>query len=429
MDIVVVKNATCTYCGCLCDDIELHANHERILRAKRACVLGRAWFFNHPAQHGLPAALIDGRPATVGAAIEAAAAILDDADMPLVYGLGNSTSESQRAAMMLAENIGGVIDSHTSLTHGPTKIAGQLVGKLMCTLGEVKNRADLVVYWGTNPVESHPRHFNKFALRPKGKFVRRGRKDRTMVLVDVRDTLSAKASDQFLQIRSGADLEVLTTLRALVNNRTVDRGLVEATGLTLEQLVDLVERMKRARFGVFFFGSGLTMTRGKHVNVTALLALTAELNAFTKFAAMPMRDYGNETGADNVMSWLAGYPFGLDYTRGYPRSNPGEFTAVDVLVRKEADAALIVAADPWTTMPQAALDHLDRIPRIVIDRKITSASLAARVHFTTAAPGISEAGTAYRMDRIPFPLRPALRSPQATDGDILRGIQHALRAM
>ena len=35
-----------------------------------------------------------------------------------------------------------------------------------------------------------------------------------MVLVDVRETLSARASDLFLQIRPGADLEVLTALRA-----------------------------------------------------------------------------------------------------------------------------------------------------------------------------------------------------------------------
>ena len=123
MDPIVVKNATCTYCGCLCDDIELHATGDRIVRASRACALGRAWFFNHPRQHGLPAALIDGRPATLDAAVEAAAALLDAADLPLVYGLGNSTCESQRAAIMLAERIGGVIDSHTSLTHGPTKIA------------------------------------------------------------------------------------------------------------------------------------------------------------------------------------------------------------------------------------------------------------------------------------------------------------------
>ena len=427
MDLIVVKNATCTYCGCLCDDIDLHADHERIVRAERACTLGRAWFFNHPIEHGLPAALINGRPAPLGAAIEAAAAILQSADMPLVYGLGNSTCESQRAAMVLAERIGGVIDSHTSLTHGPTKIAAQLVGKLTCTLGEVKNRADLIVYWGTNPVESHPRHLTKFAVTPQGKFVPGGRRDRTMVLVDVRETLSARASDLFLQIRPGADLEVLTALRALVNDRAVDRGLVEATGLTLDQLADLVQRMKRARFGVFFFGSGLTMTRGKHANVAALLMLTAELNGFTKFATIPMRDHGNEAGADNVMSWLGGYPFGIDFTRGYPRSNPGEFTAVDMLARQEADAALIVAADPWSTMPQAALNHLDRIPHIVIDRKITAASLAARVHFTTSTPGISSTGTAYRMDKVPLRIRSALDSPHGSDEDVLRGIHDAIQ--
>jgi len=31
----VVQDATCTFCGCVCDDIELHANEERIVEAKR----------------------------------------------------------------------------------------------------------------------------------------------------------------------------------------------------------------------------------------------------------------------------------------------------------------------------------------------------------------------------------------------------------
>ena len=85
----------------------------------------------------------------------------------------------------------------------------------MSTLTEVRNRADLIIYWGTNPVESHPRHLKKFALMPKGKFVPRGRKDRTMVLVDVRETLSARASDLFLQIHPGADFEGNATSRAI----------------------------------------------------------------------------------------------------------------------------------------------------------------------------------------------------------------------
>lgn len=115
MDLKVVKNATCTFCGCVCDDIELHANEERIVETKRACILGEAWFKNHTAERLYPDALIDGQPATVDEAVEAAAEHLYHAHMPLVYGLSNVTCETQREAVALAELIGGVVDSHTSL--------------------------------------------------------------------------------------------------------------------------------------------------------------------------------------------------------------------------------------------------------------------------------------------------------------------------
>jgi formylmethanofuran dehydrogenase subunit B len=115
MEQTVVKNATCTFCGCVCDDIELHADGERITHAKAACVLGVAWFKNHTAQHLYPDALIDGKPASIENAVEVAADYLYNADLPLVYGLSNVTCEAQRQAVALAELIGGVIDSHTSL--------------------------------------------------------------------------------------------------------------------------------------------------------------------------------------------------------------------------------------------------------------------------------------------------------------------------
>jgi formylmethanofuran dehydrogenase subunit B len=115
MDLTVVNNATCTFCGCVCDDIELHADGERITHTKAACGLGASWFKNHTAERLYPDALIDGKPATVDEAVEAAADFLYKADMPLVYGLSNITCEAQREAVALAELTGGVIDSHTSL--------------------------------------------------------------------------------------------------------------------------------------------------------------------------------------------------------------------------------------------------------------------------------------------------------------------------
>jgi formylmethanofuran dehydrogenase subunit B len=115
MSLNIVQHATCTFCGCVCDDIELHAEGDRIVKTKSACSLGESWFKNHTAERLYPDALVDGQPATLDAAVDAAAEHLYRANMPLVYGLSNITCEAQRQAVALAEQIGGVIDSHTSL--------------------------------------------------------------------------------------------------------------------------------------------------------------------------------------------------------------------------------------------------------------------------------------------------------------------------
>ncbi len=91
-------------------------------------------------------------------------------------------------------------------------------------MGEIKNRADLIVLWGGNPAECHPRHFTKYSLNPKGRYMPEGRKGRTMVLVDIRETPSARIADIFLQIRPGKDFEALTTLRALIKGRRSTRS-------------------------------------------------------------------------------------------------------------------------------------------------------------------------------------------------------------
>jgi formylmethanofuran dehydrogenase subunit B len=283
-----------------------------------------------------------------------------------------------------------------------------------------------MIYWGGNPAECHPRHFSKYTITQKGKFIPEGRKGRTMVNVDIRETPTSKAADIFLQIKPGKDFELGTVLRALMKSQPVDEARAAEIGVPLERLQDLVDRMKRAKFGVIFFGMGLSMTRGKHMNSAGILNLAAEMNAFTKFVCMPMRGHGNVTGADVVLRWTTGYPFGINLSRGYPRFNPGEFSTVDVLVRGDNDATFVLGADPGATMPQPALDHLTRTPTIVCDPKVTHTSKLARVHFTVAVSGVSAPGTAYRMDEIPMPLRPALKSPYRTDEEIVNLIIAAI---
>ncbi len=427
-ELKIVEDATCTFCGCVCDDITLSVDQEakRIVKAQSACVLGKSWFFNHHIEER-PEATIEGKPVSYDEAMDKAAEILLNSKMQVTYGLSDTTCEAQRVAVAITDWIGGTVDTTTSVCHGPSGMAFQGVGEVTCSLGEIKNRADFVMYWGANPAESHPRHFTKYSLMPKGEFVPRGRKDRTAVLVDVRKTKTAKAVDIFLQLKPKSDFELLWSLRLLAKGIDPDPSVEEKTGISIETLKELMEKMKQAKFGAILFGMGLTMTRGKHINTEAVLSLARDMNRHTRFVAKAMRGHGNVSGADNVVSWTTGYPFGVHLGRGYPRFNPGEFTTTDLLARGEADAAMIIASDPMSNFAQAARDHFVTIPTIVLDPKLSDTAKVATVAFTTSTYGINVPGTVYRMDDVPIPLRPAFESPFKSDYEILKGIESRVR--
>lgn len=427
-DLNIIEDATCTFCGCVCDDITLSVDKEenKIVKAKSACVLGKAWFFNHHIEDR-PEAMIEGKPVSYDEALDKAAEILLNSKMEVTYGLSDTTCEAQRVAVAITDWIGGTVDTTTSVCHGPSGIAFQGVGEVTCTLGEIKNRADFLIYWGGNPAESHPRHFTKYSLMPKGEFVPNGRKDRYAVLVDVRKTKTAKAVDQHLQLKPKSDFELAWSLRLIAKGIDPDPSVEEKTGISIETMKEMMDRMKQAKFGAILFGMGLTMTRGKHLNSEAILSLARDMNRYTRFVAKPMRGHGNVTGADNVVTWSTGYPFGVHLGRGYPRFNPGEFTTTDLLARGEADAAMIIASDPMSNFCQDARDHFEKIPSIVLDPKLSDTARVATVAFTTATYGINVPGTVYRMDDVPIPLRPAFESPYKSDYDILKGIESRIR--
>ena len=181
-----VENVACPFCGCLCDDLIVEAEGTEILKVKLACSSGQGIFMDYDPRPRRP--LVDGREVEWDEAVAEAASILSAADSPLIYGLSSSASEAQRKAVALADKIGAVIDSTSSVCHGPTGLAMQAVGEPTCTLGEVRDRADLVVFWGCNPDASHLRHFPRFSLTAKGTLTPNGRADRTMYVVDVRPT-------------------------------------------------------------------------------------------------------------------------------------------------------------------------------------------------------------------------------------------------
>src|SRR5262249_22994774 len=132
---------------------------------------------------------------------------------------------------------------------------------------------------------------------------------------------------------------------------------------------------------------------------------------------------GDVTGADTVLLWQTGYPFGVDLSRGHPRYNPGEHTANDLLERGDVDACLLVGSEGVARFSEAAVARLRSLPTVALDHPTQASLVSPTVRFTTAVPGVHHPGTAYRMDGVPIRLRAILPAAYPTDAEVLGRIE------
>ena len=413
-----VADVACTVCGCVCDDLTLTVDGKCVTDLSPGCALAERWIL-HQTSDDVPPARINGQIVCLDEAVEHAAEILRSSRSPLIYGLSRSSTPGQRAACRLADRIGAFIDTTASTCHAPSIMAVQSAGESTSTLGEIRNRSDLIVYWGSNPLESHPRHVERFVEAP-GMFVPNGRADRHVVVVDVEQTSTAEVADTFVHVQPGGDFDLIWALRALLNGIAIRESRV--AGVSRDELQRLANLLKSCRYGAVFFGLGITKQGVAHANVEALLRLVTDLNAHTRCVARRMRIPGDVTGADTVLCWQTGFPFSVSLSRGYPRYNPGEYTANNLLERCEVDAAVFVGSEGIDKLTQPAQSFLRSIPTVVLDYPSVECPISANIHFTTAVYGIHRAGTAYRMDEVPIALRKILSSSLPADHEVLQAI-------
>jgi formylmethanofuran dehydrogenase subunit B len=234
-------------------------------------------------------------------------------------------------------------------------------------------------------------------------------------------------ADLFLPIKADQQFETLWTLRALVGGVALDPRRVEhGTGLRLETLQAIAQRLLTARYGAWFYGPGLGQSPGDSACVEAALGLVRDLNAKVRFVILPLGADGNGTGAESVLTWQTGVPQSVDFGGDSPRSLAEETSAAARLERREVDALLIVADPIEEWLPGAAREHLESIPRIVVAPRATERYPTAQVALASATTGIDAGGTVTRVDGVMLPLRPPLSATVPTDRDWLRMLRDRL---
>lgn len=438
IDPRTIEDATCLGCACLCDDIGLVVEGGRIVEARAACASGRAWY--EWVQSDLAVGpMIAGRPATPDRTLDRAAEVLAGARAPVVLGLG-TTVEAHRAAVAIADRIGAAIEP---LFDGPADLATfQRLGTVSATLGEIRDRADLVIFDAPDWPENLPRFFERF-VDPPGRFVAGGRAGRTIVVLRGPD--EGEPSDGALDAKPDLIVETparrsptYSILRALVDGVAFDPGEFEAmTGTPLDRLVDLAGRLKRAGYGVLIHGR----SRYASADAPAALALVRDLNRFTRFVALSPTVSASRSGGA-ALAWQAGAAGAVDFALGHPRHLPRE-GVVGRLHRREVDAALLVGdvCYPSELLIEAYEAALGAIPKVFIGPimpeeregggptlRLRRSLLESDAFLPTARPGIDEGGTVARFDGVMLPLRPPFSGRRPSQADALRAIDARLAA-
>ena len=319
-----VHHAVCLGCGCACDDIAVHVFNDRITEARNACALGVRWFGDGV----IPSAIrVNGADAALSEALATISTSIKQARQTAIYLAPEITCEAQREAIALGDLVRGVVDTISSATVLPTILASQERGRASATLGEIRNRADVVVFWGVDPNERYPRFPSRYAPEPIGLYVDGGRNGRRVIAVDV--GTSRGPADADVRFAVDAQHEVTTLIAAAAMVRKPEMSFDEPLASTAALLA------KELRAGRYVALVADAEQQVDAQRAEALITLTQTLNGSTRCALNMLRAGGNRSGAEAVLTAHAGYPTGVSFANGVPLYRPHDST-------RSADTALVV---------------------------------------------------------------------------------------
>ncbi|MEZ5335125.1 MAG: formylmethanofuran dehydrogenase subunit B [Methanolobus sp.] len=393
----------CTGCALLCDDIEVDTEGNRVTKVHAACRKGVARMkgCSNPMEYS-----VDGEKTDMDTAIAKAAEILRNAENPLIFGHGNSSSEAQKKSIALAKKTGAYIDDTSSFCQGPV-IEAILQDKIKtCTLDDIRHKADVIMFWGADPSSSHPRHLSRYSYFPRGKERQRGwEEDRTAISIDVRksDTAVICGNERFYQIPMGGDAEFIEALLNALSGKVPKTSF----GFDVKRILELSSVLKKAKFGVICVGLGLIYSLDE---LDPLIRLMDKLNEVSDFSLIPMVGQYNMRGFNQNLFAETGFiNRGKFDARTGEAQHGSEFSVVEALRNKSVDAALIIGSDPLSSLPLSVARYLAEIPLITIDPCLNLTATKSTVTIPCALGGVEAGGKAVRMDGVEIELKRLLK--------------------
>jgi formylmethanofuran dehydrogenase subunit B len=267
-------------------------------------------------------------------------------------------------------------------------------------------QTDLLVYWGSNPHHSHPRHLSRYTLYKHPEYQELGaRRTVTAVAIEVRESETTISCHRVFRLLPRGDRELIQgVLKAMDGEEAPDNA------------VKLLDLMRRSRFCMMFVGLGLTYSLDN--DFTLFIEMVNRLNKLLTMAVVPMVGHFNMRGFNETLREATGFVNKVSFANGV--SCGEEFSLLDQVKGRRADCVMVIGADPFSSLPRSVAEGLKDVTLITLDPFHTTTTRGSRVVIGTGVSGVEVGGTAVRMDGERVRLAPPRGSDCPSDEEVLK---------
>ena len=406
------KTTTCPACGLLCDDVLIENNNIKIkvlstgnISENKKCCEKSVRFFEQSLNDATP--LSNGKPATQQQAIAHAAKLIKTSQQPLFAGLSTDVA-GFRAIYNLAQKTNGSLQHINAPSMARNMKVLQSTGWLTTTLTEVKNRADVIVYIGSDIVSHNPRFFERF-VDCDGMFV--AAKNRQVIVIGQalnQGIINSDALQAALVLPCRADdLPSLTiALRALVAGKVLKAA--EIAGIKVSDLQEIANKLKAAKYAVLAWVAKDLDFPHAELTIQNITEMVTILNQTTRAAGLPLGGSDGDTSANNAHTWLNGTVITDLGATNSPSTKPD----------------LQIWVNSFNPDAPPSVCHT---PTIILGNANTPWAAHADVFIPVATPGLDCGGTLFRVDSaVILPLKKVRENALPTLREVVSGIEKLL---
>ncbi|HQO16802.1 MAG TPA: formylmethanofuran dehydrogenase [Methylotenera sp.] len=389
-------NATCPACGLLCDDVQLEIRQQKIQVRHPSCSKSKH-FFEQPQNVTTPK--ISGKLASLQVAIHQAVQLLKAAKAPLFAGLSTDIL-GFRALYNLAQKTNASMQHINAQSAQRNLRVLQSAGWQTTTLTEVKNRADVLVCFGTDIVTHNPRFFERFIWVKDALFCNTDSRE----IIYIGENLSTGAGispagkkPTVLACKTEDLPEVTDVLRALIQGKTLK--CTQVAGMSIRALNDIAIKLKLAKYGVLAWVAKDLNFPHAELTIQNITESAVLLNQTTRATSLALGGSDGDTSINYAHTWLSGVTL---------NDTP-------------------IAHDCMVWVNSFSPDQLPRAtqsPLIVFGQDDTAFERVPDVFIPIATPGLDCNGTLFRVDgSVTLPLKKCRDATHPTLSDILSQIE------